>query len=61
MNLAVRNFLHLLQPMHNRDQVRVRNLRTGVYQPTPRDVIYVDLDNRIAAAKQRLVEVTAYL
>jgi len=46
---------------NNRDQVIVRNLRRGVYQPKPRDVIYVDLDNRIARAKQRLIDVTAHL
>uniref|UniRef100_A0A915J8B3 Transposase n=1 Tax=Romanomermis culicivorax TaxID=13658 RepID=A0A915J8B3_ROMCU len=41
-----------LAPMHNRDQVRVRNLRRGAYQPKPRDGTYVDLDNRITGAKQ---------
>uniref|UniRef100_A0A915JDF0 MULE transposase domain-containing protein n=1 Tax=Romanomermis culicivorax TaxID=13658 RepID=A0A915JDF0_ROMCU len=58
MNLAMRNFLHLLQPLHNRDQIRVRNLRRRVFQPKQRDQTYVELDDRIEAAKQRLVETT---
>uniref|UniRef100_A0A915IKG3 G-protein coupled receptors family 1 profile domain-containing protein n=1 Tax=Romanomermis culicivorax TaxID=13658 RepID=A0A915IKG3_ROMCU len=61
MNLAVRNFLHLLQPMHNRDQIRVRNLQRMVYQPRPRDETYVELDRRMMMAKDRFLNATDHL
>lgn len=60
-NLAMRNFLHLFQPLHNRDQIRVRNLRRQVIQPKPRNITYVDLDNRIEAAKQQLWNNTGHI
>lgn len=61
MHLAVRNFLHALQPLHNRDQIRVRNLLQGVYEPKTRDPTYVDLDNRINDAKNHLHATTGHL
>jgi len=61
-NLAVRNFLQLLQPLHNRDQIRQRNLQRGAFQPKQRDPTYFELDNRILQAKiNRFADVTGYL
>jgi len=61
MNLAVRNFLHLLQPLHNRDQIRVRNLQREIFVPKVRDATYVELDRRIAAAKTQFQNLTGHL
>lgn len=54
-NLAMKNFLHLLQPMHNRDCIRVRQLRQFAVPSTPRHPTYVALDARIETAKQNLL------
>lgn len=61
MKLAMRNFLHVLQPLHNKDQVRVRNLRRGMIQPKQRDQIYVDLDSTIYNEKVAFYQATSYL
>lgn len=61
MHLALRNFLHLLQPLHNRDQIRVRNLQRGVFQPKQRDPTYAELDNRINLARNQIFQATGHL
>lgn len=61
MNLALSNFLHALQPLHNRDQIRTRNLMRGVIAPKRRDLTYVELDNRIMDTKAAFEHATGRL
>uniref|UniRef100_A0A915JHW6 MULE transposase domain-containing protein n=1 Tax=Romanomermis culicivorax TaxID=13658 RepID=A0A915JHW6_ROMCU len=60
-HLAICNFLHLLQPLHNSDQIRIRHLMANIYQPKARDQTYQDLDERISTSKIRFYEATNHV